>query len=228
MTRIIRIGHRGAGGYEPENTLRSFSKALELGADMIELDVHLSSDNSLVVIHDDTLDRTTNGQGPVSEKSFDELRALDAGKSEKIPSLAEAFDLILGKSRINIELKGAGTARPVAALIEEYVKNRGRRYEDFLVSSFDHLDLWTLKNDNPAILTGALAVQLPPGFAEFAKEMKAYSVNAALYAVSKPIIDELHKKEIKVFVFTVNEPEDIGHVKAMGIDGIFSDYPDRI
>lgn len=228
MPTILKIGHRGAAGYEPENTLRSFAKAVELGADMVELDVHLSSDNVLAVIHDDTLDRTTNGQGPVSEKSFAELQALDAGNGEKIPSLREVFDLVLGKAKINIELKGAGTTQAVASLIEEYVQSRGRQYEDFLVSSFDHLDLWGIKSRNPRILTGALVVQVPPGFAEFAKEMQAWSVNVAMDAVSPQVVKGMHDKEVKVFVYTVNTPEDIARVKALDVDGIFSDYPDRL
>src|SRR6056297_2287931 len=105
---VLKIGHRGAMGYEPENTLRSFKKAIELNVDMVELDVYVCSSGELVVIHDDKVDKTTNGKGYVSEKSFDELRKLDAGMGEKIPTLQEVLDLIDKRAKVNIELKGKG------------------------------------------------------------------------------------------------------------------------
>jgi len=110
--RLFCFGHRGARGHEPENTLRSVRKALELGADGIEVDVYFV-DGRLMVIHDDTLNRTTNGKGPVAGRTFAELRALDAGKGERIPTLAEVFDAVNHRAVINMELKGPGTAAPV-------------------------------------------------------------------------------------------------------------------
>ncbi|MHB9155844.1 MAG: glycerophosphodiester phosphodiesterase [Endomicrobiales bacterium] len=225
---IIKIAHRGASGYEPENTLRSFLKALELKADMVELDVRLSADNVPVVIHDDTPERTTSGSGYVAEKTFEELRALDAGKGEKIPSLKEVFDAVAGKAKIDIELKDRGALKAVAALIEEYVKDRGSAYDDFLVSSFNHLELWELKGISPLVPTGALIAAVPPGFADFAKEMKVFSVNVEMGSVSKGFVEEVHEREIKVFAYTANLPEDIERMKSLGVDGICSDFPDRL
>jgi len=103
---FLKIGHRGAMGYEPENTLRSFKKALDLKVDMIELDVYVCKSDELIVIHDDKVDRTTNGQGYVVNKTFEELRTLDAGKNEKIPTLSEVLNLVNRKAKLNIELKG--------------------------------------------------------------------------------------------------------------------------
>ena len=117
---IIKVGHRGAMGYEPENTLRSFKKALELGVDMIEFDVYVCKSGELVVIQDDTLERTTNGKGLVIEKTLAELKELDAGKEEKIPTLEEIMDLADKKVKINVELKGNNTAEPVSDMIENY------------------------------------------------------------------------------------------------------------
>ena len=116
------IAHRGASGTEPENTLRSFSRSLTMNIDAIELDVHLTKDKKLVVIHDNSVKRTTNGKGYVKNLMFKQLRELNAGLDEKIPLLEEVFDLVNKKVMIHIELKGTGTARPVAKLIEEYVK----------------------------------------------------------------------------------------------------------
>ena len=114
---FLKIGHRGACGYEPENTLRSFKKALDLGVDTIELDVHKTKDEATVVIHDEKVDKTTNGTGFVADKSLEEIKKLDAGKGEKIPTLEEVLDLVNRKAQVNIELKGEGTARPVADII---------------------------------------------------------------------------------------------------------------
>ena len=138
--RLFCFGHRGARGHEPENTLRSVRKALELGADGIEVDVYFA-DGQLVVMHDRTLGRTTNGSGFVTRKSFAYLRSLDAGRGERIPTLAEVFDTVTHRAVINVELKGPRTAAPVTALIDEYVRQRGWRYDEFLVSAFDHTQL---------------------------------------------------------------------------------------
>ena len=121
---MICIGHRGAMGYAPENTLKSFALALELGASWVEADVHYVDDH-LIVMHDERLERTTNGKGLLSEKSFNYLRKLDAGDGEKIPTLEELLDLIVGKAGINIELKGPGTAGPVIELIRERMDSPG-------------------------------------------------------------------------------------------------------
>jgi glycerophosphoryl diester phosphodiesterase len=135
--KLFCFGHRGARGHAPENTVCSVRKALELGADGVEVDVHFA-DGQLVVIHDDTLERTTNGQGRVAKKSFIYLRSLDAGSGERIPMLADIFNAVNRRAVINVELKGPHTAAPVAALIAEYVSRHGWSYDDFLVSSFDH------------------------------------------------------------------------------------------
>ncbi|MEM3426627.1 MAG: glycerophosphodiester phosphodiesterase family protein, partial [Thermoproteota archaeon] len=103
MSSVLKIGHRGARFYEPENTLRSFRKALELGVDAVELDVRRTRDGELVVIHDAEVDRTTNGKGLVRELTLEEIRRLDAGKGEKIPTLEEALDFLDGRVKILIE-----------------------------------------------------------------------------------------------------------------------------
>ena len=133
---MLCIGHRGAMGHAPENTLKSVAKALELGAPWVEIDVFYI-DGHLVVIHDSRLERTTNGSGHVLDKPFSYLRTLDAGDGEKIPTLEEVLDLMAARAGINIELKGPGTAEPVVRLLRE--KLTQNRYEEkILLSSFDH------------------------------------------------------------------------------------------
>ena len=133
----LKIGHRGAPGYEPENTLRSFEKAISMGVDMVELDVHKCKSGELVVIHDKKVNRTTNKKGFVKNKNLQQLKTLDAGKKEKIPTLKEVLDFINKRVKINIELKGPKTTEAVLKLIEEYINKKKSKYSQFIISSFD-------------------------------------------------------------------------------------------
>ncbi len=201
---------------------------MELGVDMIELDVHCCSSGDLVVIHDNRVDRTTNGSGYVSEMELEELRSLDAGKGERIPTLREVLDMIGGRVAVNIELKGRGTAKPVFELIEHYVREQNWSYDDFMVSSFNHYELLEFVELKSSVRIGALIEGIPLGYAEFAERLRAYAVNASLEFVDRDFVDDIHKRGMKVFVYTVNEPEDIERMRSLGVDGVFSNYPDRV
>jgi glycerophosphoryl diester phosphodiesterase len=225
---ITKIGHRGAMGYAPENTLKSFKKALECNVDAVELDVYVCKTGELVVIHDDKVDRTTNGKGYVIEKTFDELRELDAGDNEKIPLLSEVLDCIDKKVKVNIELKGMHTAQSVNDLIEEYVTNKGWEYEHFLVSSFNHYELKEFNTLNSNVPIGALITGIPIGLAEFAEKVNATYVNLCIEFITQEFVDDAHSRGMKVFVWTVNDMDDIERMKALGVDGIFSNFPDRL
>ena len=225
--KLFCFGHRGARGHEPENTVRSVRRALELGADGVEVDVHLA-DGQLVVIHDDTLNRTTNGHGRVTKKSFDYLRSLDAGAGERIPTLAEIFDAVNRRAVINVELKGPHTAAPVAALIAEYVNRRGWSYDDFLVSSFDHARIREAKQFCPEIRIGALIEKTPRGLAKFAEALGAWSLHASRRCVTPKLVADAHQRRLKIFVFTINQPGEIARMKMLGVDGVFSDFPERV
>lgn len=225
--KLFCFGHRGARGHEPENTVRSMRRALELGADGVELDVHFV-DGHLVVIHDDTLDRTTNGHGRLMDKSFAHLRSLDAGLGERIPTLAEIFDAVNRRAIVNVELKGPDTAAPVAALIADYVGHRGWRYEDFLVSSFDPVPLQEVRRLCPQIRLGALTVKAPRDLAPLVEDLQAWSLHAGKDCVTPKLVEDAHRFGLKLFVFTVNEPEEIASMRALGVDGVFSDFPERV
>jgi glycerophosphoryl diester phosphodiesterase len=224
---LFCFGHRGACGHEPENTLRSVRRALELGANGVEVDVYLV-EGRLVVIHDDTLERTTNGAGLVADKSFDQLRSLDAGDGERIPTLEEVFDTVNRRAVVNIELKGPGTAAPVAQTIKQYVETRGWRYEDFLVSAFDHTQIQLARQLLPEIRTGALIESAPPGLAAFAERLGAWSLHADRRCVTPELVADAHRRGLKVFVYTANQPDEIALMAALGADGVFTDYPDRV
>jgi glycerophosphoryl diester phosphodiesterase len=222
---ILKIGHRGAMGYEPENTLLSFKKALDLQVDAIELDARLCKTGEVVVIHDNQVDRTTNGNGYVAEKTFQELRSLDAGKGQKIPTLQEALDLADKKTKINIELKGKGTAKPVFNIIEKYVRKKGWQYNDFFISSFNRRELLEFSKLAPEIKISMVTTKAS---LDLAVKIKAYSVNVRYDAVNKDFVSTAHRKKLMVFAWTVNNPKDIKRIKSYGVDGIFSDFPDRL
>jgi glycerophosphoryl diester phosphodiesterase len=225
--KLICFGHRGASGHEPENTVRSVRRALELGADGVEVDVQLA-DGQLVVIHDATLKRTTNGKGRVAKKSFAYLRSLDAGSGERIPALAEILNAVNRRGVINIELKGPHTAAPVAALISDYVKRHGWSFADFLVSSFDHKRIREVKERCPDVRIGALISRVPRGLAMFAERLGAWSVHVDKRHVTPKLVADAHGRGLKVFAFTVNEPREIARMKTFGVDGVFSDFPERV
>lgn len=225
---ITRFGHRGAKGYEPENTLLSFQKAIDLNVDYIELDVFKCKTGEIVIIHDTKVDRTTNGTGYVEDMTFDELRSLDAGKGQTIPSLQEALDLIDRKVKVNIELKGSNSAKDVFKILTTYIDKKNWHIDDFLISSFDHYELRAFSEFGLKCKIGAIVAGIPIGYAAFAEELNAYSIHLSKEFINQSFVDDARQRGLKVFVYTLNEHKDIEKIKAFGIDGIFSNYPDRI
>jgi glycerophosphoryl diester phosphodiesterase len=228
MGKILNIGHRGAKGHVAENTLAAFQKALDLGADGVELDVHVTTDGEAVVIHDETLDRTTNGRGLVDACSLAELKKLKVENGHAIPTLSEVFDLIDRKCLINVELKGKETELPVVNLIEKYVSEKNWQYTDFVVSSFDWNALQDAHHLHPKIPLGVLTVtdlDLAIGFAEF---INAYSIHPYFHLLTKEKTMAMQQKGFRVFPWTVNETEDLEKIKSFAVDGIITDFPDRL
>jgi len=231
---VIKVGHRGAMGYEPENTLRSFKKALDIRVDMIELDVYVCKSGELVVIHDETVNRTTNGKGKVEDKTLTELKELDAGKGEKIPTLEEVLDLANlsaqegNKIKVNIELKGENTAEPVAKMIDKYIEEKGWSYEDFLVSSFNYKELQKFEKIESKIKTGFLSEKTPRNFIDFAEKAGAYSVNIPIEHIDNEFVENAHDHGLKVYVWRTNSLEDIKKAKLLDVDYICSNFPDKI
>ncbi|HAJ25957.1 MAG TPA: glycerophosphodiester phosphodiesterase [Syntrophus sp. (in: bacteria)] len=227
MREFIFFAHRGASGYEPENTLLAFELALAMGARWIELDVY-AVDGELVVIHDDRLERTTNGTGFVMDRGLAYLRSLDAGKGQKIPLLREVFDLVSDLAGVNIELKGPGTAAPASALIAAVITERRMTAEQLIVSSFNHKELLRFKDMRPEIRIGALVSGVPRRSARFAEKMGAYAVHAGMNTVSRRFVADAHHRGLKFFVYTVNTGEDLQRMRNMGVDGVFTNYPDLL
>ncbi len=221
---VQRIGHRGAKGHAPENTLKSFSKAVELGCDMTELDVHICGSSELVVIHDETVDRTTDGSGEVANLTLRELKRLDAGQGERIPTLEEVLRLLKGRITLNIELKGLGTAKPVYDLVQSC----GWKQDSLLITSFNWEMLSQYRAQDRDARLGPLTYENLKQAMGFAETINAYSINPYSGHIDADYIEEAHAKSFKVYPWTVNNHEDILYVIKLGVDGVISDYPDRV
>jgi len=223
---FLCIGHRGAKGHGPENTLLAIRRALAQGVTRIEVDVY-SVDDQLMVFHDDRLERTTNGIGYLCDQSFNYLRSLDAGDGEQIPTLTEVSTLVNQRAGLNIELKGPDTAAPVAAFISNLV-NSGWSLHSILVSSFDHRQLAELKRLNSEIRLGALTASLPVDNARFAESLGAFSVHPSIEFVDQSFVTDAHARGLRVYVYTVDHPEDIARMRELGVDGVFTNFPERV
>lgn len=220
---FVVIGHRGASGYEPENTLRSFARAVDMGAHAVELDVYVL-DSELVVIHDDSLERTTNGTGKLAEHTLDSIRRLDAGAGERIPLLSEVLRAIDGRAGVNVELKGEGSGARLAS----YLPRHAAPGSALLVSSFRHEELAAYRDAGGACPLGLLVGRSAEGLFERAEALDPYAVHLSERLASAALVDRIHERDMRVFVYTVNALDALERLRAMGIDGVFSDYPDRI
>jgi glycerophosphoryl diester phosphodiesterase len=225
---MLRIAHRGAKGSEPENTLISFQKALDMQVDGIELDVQLSADGELIVIHDETIDRTTNGNGFVKALSLSELKVFRINGTHKIPTLKEVFDLVSQDCFINIELKNYDTTEKVVSLIEKYVAKKGWKYDRFLVSSFDWNALQQVAFLNDKIHIGVLTETNLDLALAFAKFIQAKSIHPHFHLLTKENTAKMQEKGLQVFPWTINEIEDIQKIKTFNVNGIITDFPNRI
>lgn len=228
MNKMLKIAHRGAKGYEPENTLKAFQKALDFNADGIELDVHLSADGHIIVIHDETIDKMTNGKGFVNTLSLPELKSFLVADQYEIPTLKEVFDLVNKKCFINIELKNADTLTKVISLIDEYVSEKKWSYDHFIVSSFDWNALKEVHDFDSKISIGVLTETNLDLALAFAETINAKAIHPYYHLLNPENTKEIQQKGFLVLPWTVNIEEDIQKIKSYQVDGIITDFPDKI
>jgi len=234
LPQPVVFAHRGASAYAPENTLAAFQLALEQGAPAIEFDVKLSADEQVVVIHDATVDRTTNGKGKVSQLPLAALRELDAGswlsarfRGEKIPSLDEVFDAFGKKLLINVELTNYNT--PFDALVPkvaELVKKH--RLENWIwFSSFLPHNLMRMAQLLPSVPRGQLILPEPGGWWQHAwgSRINIQAEHPWKDNLSARYIENAHAHQRRIHVWTVNQPDDFQRLQALHIDGVFTDDP---
>jgi glycerophosphoryl diester phosphodiesterase len=229
VKNFLNIAHRGASGHAPENTLAAFRLGKEMGAGMIEFDVWETKDHHLVVLHDASLRRTTGRRRRVDALTLAEVRELDAGawfhpsfKGERIPTLAEVLADLNGIG-FNIEIKKADPKRLLAEVIR---LGAGRRV---IFSSFDHALLRRLREIDPTVRIGCLIDKEP--WRRIRREvirLSPFSVNLPFRRAAAAIIREAHGMGLEVFVYTVNRKADMRRLIRLGVDGIFTDYPDRL
>lgn len=225
--KIMIQAHRGASGYAPENTMASFKMALELKADYLELDVHLTKDGHLVILHDETVDRTTDGKGAVKNMTLAEIKKLDAGakfaqkfKGEKVPALDELLKTYSGKIKFNIEIKADECEEAVVKLIKKY-----KIEKDVMVSSFHHEYLQKIKELEPSVVTAGL-VMMGPKIKHLKNTIKADYLNIHESFLTKAVYDKAREIGLGVIVWTVNEKENMKKFTQLGVDGIITNYPD--
>jgi glycerophosphoryl diester phosphodiesterase len=232
FTRPLLIGHRGYPARYPENTLASFKGAMDAGCDMIELDVTLTRDRKVVVIHDDRLDRTTAGKGLVGERSFEEIKKLDAGSwfdaryaTERVPELPEVVKLTAGRCMLNIEIKTSAyeadfPADAIEHQVVELVKATGAM-DRVIVSSFDQ-----------RILQRIAAMDAPPAVAlisdhgadkivlDLLLAMQAFSWHPRFKVLTRDQVEAAHAAGLKIFPWTINTREEAQRILALGVDGL--------
>src|SRR6056297_527913 len=222
------IGHRGAMGHETENTLASVQKALDLGVDMLEIDVFKISTGEVVVFHDQTVDRLTNGPGNIEEYNISDLSRLILDGGHKIPMLQDVLKLIDNKVALNIELKGANTADKVNHTIDFYTKSRGWSAENFIISSFNWDELRAMRKFNDSIAIAVLTEANPLDALKVATELNAVAINPYFESLDTDTVSKIKQAGFKIYTWTVNELEDIAAMKALGVDGIITNFPERV
>ena len=227
--KVMVIGHRGAMGYETENTLASVQKALDLGADMIEIDVFRIKSGEIVVFHDETLDRISNAPGRIEDYYIGDLNQVILDGNHRIPMLQDVLKLVDNKVPLNIELKGANTADRVNFITDYYARERGWSQENFVISSFDWGQLRKTRELNPNVAIAVLTEDENMDDAiAMAKELNAVAVNPWYKTLTQEKVKQIQDEGFKVYTYTVNEPEDLQQMIDFGVDGIFTNYPDRI
>jgi glycerophosphoryl diester phosphodiesterase len=224
---MLIFAHRGASGTEPENTLRAIKAALAMDIDGIEIDIY-EADKKLFVIHDRWLHRTITGIGKIDQHNTEYLQSLDAGLGERIPTLDEVLLLVAGKCIINIELKGINNISLLFSYIDNAINNSVLTIDNILLSSFNHPLLYNIHQQRPEFTIGAITACIPLEYAKFAKRLNANSVHIDINFINQIFVEDAHKRGLKVFVYTVDEYDDIQAMQMLGVDGIFSNFPSKI
>ena len=222
------IGHRGAMGHETENTLASIQKALDLGVDMIEIDVFKIESGEIVVFHDERVERLSNGGGNIEEYNIVSLNQLILDGNHKIPMLQDVLKLINNQVALNIELKGSNTADRVNFIADYYIRERGWTQENILISSFKWEELEDIRELNKDLAIAVLTEDDPLKAIPKAKELNAVAINPNFETLTQENTEKVQQEGFKIYTWTVNEPEDIQKMKDFGVDGIITNYPERV
>ena len=217
---MLKIGHRGAKAYEPENTIRSFRYAITLGVDAVELDVRRTKDNELVVIHNADVNKTTDGSGAVSELTLEEIKKLVTEKGEEIPTLEEVLDFVDKRVKILVELKETGTEEKVLDLIQK----KGM-INDVIIVSFHEDTLKKVRELNSEVETGLIYVRHKNPI-QSALDLNANYLLPLYSFTHSANVKKAHENGLKMIVWTINKKEEVADYRKKGVDGIATDRPD--
>jgi glycerophosphoryl diester phosphodiesterase len=226
--RPLIIAHRGASGYGLENSLDAFRKAVAMKANMIELDVFTLKDGNVVCFHDGDLKRLTGVAGKIVEYTLAELNQLTLADGSRIPLLTEAMKVMDKQLRLNVELKGPGTAEPTYRILQQFIREHDWKMEDFHISSFRHDELRTMRELDDHIEIGILPNRDLAAALKVGREVAARSINAYHGSLNPDTVAEIHEAGFKIYAWTVNSHQDIRRLLDLGIDGYITNYPDRV
>ena len=239
--KMVNVAHRGASGHAPENTMEAFQKGFEMKSDYIEIDVQMTKDGELVVIHDTSVNRTTNGTGKVGDLTLEEIRQLDAGSwfseayaGEKVPTFAEVLDTYRGKVGILIELKAPELYPGVEAKVAEALNERNMSMANnnkIIIQSFNHESMEKSKallpNLSHGVLTGgSWADVTEEQLAQFATYADYF--NPTMHIVTDELVSDVHEAGMEIYPYTSRSQEQALRLFALDVDGIITDYPEHV
>lgn len=223
MRRVLKIGHRGAAGHAPENTLAAIRKGIELGVDFVEIDVRCTADGILVALHDATVNRTTNGKGPIERLSLRDVKALDAGNGERVPTLEEVLSVVSGQAGLMLELKVQGAAQKTVEVVQM------AEFKDPLIyASFLHEELGIIRSVDAEASLMALFGRLPQASVARAMKYSPSHVGLRHDTVTRRLVEAFHDEDLLVFVYTTDTIREIQRAISAGVDGIISNLPERL
>ena len=227
-TDPLVIGHRGARGHVAENTLPSIKKAMELGVNGIEIDIFRCASGELVVFHDRTLDRLTDAKGPIENLILDSIRKIEVLDGYSIPTLDEVLDLIAGEVFLNIELKGINTAILTDSILKTKFEKGIWNSDKIIISSFNWKELEVFYEVNKKVQIAILIDDDPLDALPIAKQLAASAINPNYKYLTAENVSKIQKEGFKVYPWTVNEKEAINAMIAFGVEGIITDFPERV
>lgn len=231
MKPLLCIAHRGgpAAGSEslPENSLAAIKRALALGVYAVEIDI-FQIYGELFVTHDRRLGRVVSGQGIITAQSLDYLQAQRLENGEPLPRLEQVLELVGDRALLNIEIKGEHCVPALARQLDDYIRSAGGSYEQYVVSSFDHQQLFESLQQMPQVKRGVLIEGIPLDYAACCEPLKAYSFNTHLSFVTAELIEDAQRRGLKNWVYTVNHEDDWQLMHELGVDAVFTDKPDAL
>jgi glycerophosphoryl diester phosphodiesterase len=231
MTKLTCIAHRGGPLMNnqplPENSLAAIARALDAGVDAVEIDIY-QVEGELLVTHDRRLGRVVSGQGIITDLPLAYLREQKLENGELLPTLRDVLALVSDRAMLNIEIKGANCVSMLKQQLDTFVQDHQLGFEHYIVSSFDHQQLYQSLQALPQIKRAVLVEGIPLEYAQCCDPLKAYAFNTHLSFITPELLADARKRGLKNWVYTVNNQDDWRWLQALGVDGVFTDIPDRL